>query len=71
MIIGAGVLIMGMGLVLLIAPGPGVLFLALGAMLIAQESLSAARFLDWADIRLRRLTIRGLRVWRRWRQRPS
>lgn len=63
---GAGILIMGLGLIMLIAPGPGILVLLLGATLIAQESLSAARFMDWADLRLRRLLIRGLRVWRRF-----
>ena len=65
--IGTGVIIMGLGLVMLIAPGPGILFLAVGAMLIAQESLSAARTLDWADIRLRRLAVRARNAWWRWR----
>lgn len=64
--VGAGILIMGLGLVMLIAPGPGILVLVIGATLIAQESLAAARFMDWADLRLRRLLIRGLRVWRRF-----
>ena len=68
--IGTGVLAMGLGLVMLIAPGPGILFLALGAMLIAQESLSAARTLDWMDLRLRRLAARARNAWRRRRLKP-
>ena len=35
--IGGGLLIMGVGLIMLIAPGPGVLALFAGAALIAQE----------------------------------
>ncbi|MBK7543640.1 MAG: hypothetical protein IPP10_18085 [Candidatus Competibacteraceae bacterium] len=69
--IGAGILIMGLGVVMLVAPGPGIVVLIIGAMLVAQESLAAARFMDWADLRLRRLLIRGLRVWRRFSAPPS
>lgn len=63
---GAGIVIMGLGLVMLIAPGPGILVLLLGATLVAQESFVAAKFMDWADIRVRRLLIRVLRLWRRF-----
>lgn len=63
---GAGILIMGLGVVMLIAPGPGILVLVFGGMLVAQESLSAARMMDWADVRARRLAVRGRRVWRRF-----
>lgn len=63
--IGGGILIMGVGLFFLPAPGPGALILFMGAMLIAQESLAAARALDWADLRLRRMVAWSLRIWRR------
>jgi hypothetical protein len=36
----------------------------LGAMLIAQQSLLAARTLDWLELRLRELTVWSLRRWR-------
>ena len=63
--IGGGILIMGVGLFFLPAPGPGTLILFVGALLIAQESFAAARALDWADLRLRRMVAWSLRVWRR------
>ncbi|MBL8250385.1 MAG: hypothetical protein JNK31_01815 [Candidatus Competibacter sp.] len=66
LIMGTGIVVMGLGLVMLIAPGPGILVLLAGGMLVAQESLTAARFMDWADIRLRRLAVRGRRAWRRF-----
>lgn len=69
--IGGGILIMGVGFLLLFAPGPGILLLAIGAMLIAQESFRAARTLDWMDIRLRRLAAWGSGVWSRFLKRST
>ncbi len=56
---------MAAGLFLLVAPGPGVLVLIIGAGFIAQQSLFAARVLDWAELQLRKLGIWSLRLWRR------
>ena len=39
---------------MLVAPGPGILVLVLGAAMVAQESLPVARFLDAAEVRIRR-----------------
>ena len=66
--IGGGVLIMGAGLFFLLAPGPGVLIVLIGALLVAEESRTVARRLDGADLRLRRLA-----AWAaaRWRQRSG
>ena len=50
----AGVLIL-IGFVLLFLPGPGIAFLIFAALLIAGESLLAARALDRADLALTRL----------------
>lgn len=64
LVITTGILIMITGVILLPAPGPGILILLIGAALIAQESLTAARFMDWADIRARKVCAWGLRTWR-------
>lgn len=41
------------GFILLFIPGPGFLFLAVGGGLIANESLIAARFFDWLELKSR------------------
>jgi hypothetical protein len=56
---------MAVGLLLLAAPGPGLIVCVIGAGLIAQESLYAARALDWAEPRIRNLVAWSLGVWRR------
>jgi Putative transmembrane protein (PGPGW) len=48
-------LFMAAGFVLLFIPGPGLVFLFVGAFLIAQQSLLAARALDWSELRLKKL----------------
>jgi uncharacterized protein (TIGR02611 family) len=65
LVIAAGVLVFAAGLFFLPAPGPGMIILLIGASLIAEESLLAARALDWAELRLRRAYARGLRLWTR------
>ncbi len=66
--IGGGVLIMGAGIFFMLAPGPGVLIFLVGALLVAEESLAAARLMDGADLRLRRL---AAWVSARWRGRSG
>jgi hypothetical protein len=53
----------GGGLVAVPGPGPGWLIILLGLVMIAGESLSFARFADWAEIKLRRLARRVAGVW--------
>lgn len=53
--IGLGMAVVAAGIFFLPAPGPGMIIVALGAGLIAQESRRAARGLDWIELRLRRL----------------
>ena len=66
--IGGGILVMAAGVFFLPAPGPGMLILVVGAGLIAEESLIAARALDWMEIRLRRFAKWARRAWRAaWR----
>jgi hypothetical protein len=43
------------GVLLLVLPGPGVVLLAVGAFLLAEQSESCARLLDRAELRLRRM----------------
>jgi hypothetical protein len=54
LLIAAGALLMLLGLVFLPLPGPGLLIIAAGALLVAEESLSAARALDWVERKARR-----------------
>ena len=57
--VGLGLLLLAVGLVLLVLPGPGILVATIGAALIAGESLTIARILDWLDVRVTAL-------WKRW-----
>jgi len=50
----AGVLLSLVGVFFLAVPGPGIPILAVGLALIAQESAAMARWLDRAELRLRR-----------------
>lgn len=50
LICSLGALIMLAGVAMLVLPGPGILALILGAALIAEESLVAARLLDRLDV---------------------
>ena len=50
----AGALLMPIGLFFLAVPGPGLVMIALGAVLIAREFRFAAIMLDWIEVRGRR-----------------
>ena len=60
--VAAGLLLIAAGTLLLVLPGPGLLVAAIGAALLAGESLPIARALD-------RIDLCALRCWRRWRGR--
>ena len=62
--LGGGTVVLLAGLFFLPAPGPGFLILFLGGGLIAQESLIAARALDWIEIRLRAIASWAMRIWK-------
>jgi hypothetical protein len=51
----AAVLLIAVGIVLLVVPGPGSLLIVVGAALLAEESSRLARGLDWTEMRVRRL----------------
>jgi uncharacterized protein (TIGR02611 family) len=65
LVVGSGLIVIAAGIILLPAPGPGTLIIAFGAGLIAQESLLAARVLDWLEVRLRKLVRRSRSGWKR------
>jgi hypothetical protein len=46
------------------APGPGMLTLVIGLSMLGSEFLVVARFLDWAEVRLRKLARPVEIVWR-------
>ena len=50
----AGILIAAAGIFLLFVPGPGIIILLVGAVLVAQQSSLAARAFDRIEIRLRK-----------------
>jgi hypothetical protein len=52
--LSAGIVLVVVGLFFLVTPGPGILFLLLGAALVSQEWLSLARALDRGEAWLRK-----------------
>lgn len=59
--IGGGLFLIALGIVMLVTPGPGFVVAAIGAALVAGESLFAARLLD-------RMDLWATRAWGRWRR---
>ena len=60
--IGLGLIATAAGLVMLVAPGPGILFLFFGLALLAARSAWLAKMLDKAELWLRRV-LRAAKVW--------
>lgn len=54
-----------LGVVFALIPGPAILFFALAGALLASESKMVARFLDWTEVRIRRVVRFAQRIWRR------
>ena len=59
--IGGGLILVAIGIVMLVTPGPGLIVAMIGAALIAGESLVAAKALDRVDLA-------ATRLWTRWRR---
>ena len=53
-----GVLSILFGTLMLVTPGPGLLLIVLGASLVAEESLVAARWMDRMELAIRALLTR-------------
>ena len=60
-----GITLIFVGMVLMVLPGPGVVFLALGGAFLAGESQVAARGLDTMELYARRLFSTIMKQWRR------
>jgi hypothetical protein len=60
-----GVLLLVGGVVLLFIPGPGLLLIAFGGALIAQQSLWLAKVLDRVELLLRKLARKGKSFWKK------
>lgn len=65
--VGLAVALFAIGVVLVVIPGPAVLFFALAGALMATESLWVARALDWTELKVRAM----LRFAGRWWQKSS
>jgi uncharacterized protein (TIGR02611 family) len=63
LVVGAIVLVAG--IILMPAPGPGILIVAIGGAMLAQESRIGARILDAAEVRGRALIQWARGVWER------
>lgn len=63
-LIVAGIILIVGGVVLLAIPGPGLLVIAFGGALIAQQFLFVARAFDWLEVRLRELHRACLAFWK-------
>ena len=61
-IVGSALFVLG--LTMLVAPGPGLIVLFVGAALVAQESLVVARGLDRTEVGIRRAANAALRWWK-------
>ena len=61
--LGGGALIVAAGIFFLPAPGPGFVIIFLGGGMMAQESETAAKVLDWSELRVRAVMKWALGVW--------
>lgn len=62
----AGVLVTLVGVFLLPMPGPGTIVLVLGLAVMAGESVTVAKFLDWLEVRLRAVYQSLKKAWKKW-----
>ena len=61
----AGVACLAIGAVLSVIPGPAIPFFVLGGWLLASESRLVAGFLDWSEVRGRKILTWAGKHWRR------
>lgn len=65
LLMAAGILLAVVGVFLMLVPGPGLPILLVGAVLVAGQSLSVAKFLDWLELKLRPMILWLLGLWYR------
>lgn len=56
---------LAIALVLTVMPGPAIVFFFFAGGLLATESRSVARLMDWSEVRVRGIAAAGWRHWRR------
>lgn len=59
-----GLCLLLFGAFLCVVPGPGIPFLVLGLSILSGSSKTLARFLDWSELKLRKLFHSSRRWWR-------
>jgi hypothetical protein len=64
-LIGLGLVVLLAGLFFLPAPGPGIVIVALGLAILAEQSLIAARMIDWSELRAREVIDWCVDLWER------
>ena len=65
LLIGVAIVFLAIGVVLTVFPGPAFVFFILAGALLAGESRVIARFMDWCEVRARRIIAGAKRLWRR------
>ena len=58
-------MLVAIGLIFCLIPGPGIPLILIGAMLLAERSRTLARLLDWLEVRSRKVLQRARSWWRR------
>lgn len=61
--VGGGALLIVLGLVFTLIPGPAILFFLVGGGLLARESPNVARAMDWIEVRVRAVASWCVRHW--------
>jgi hypothetical protein len=61
--LGASLVLLAAGVVFVFIPGPAILFFALAGAMLASESRTVARALDWTELRIRSGWHRAARFW--------
>jgi hypothetical protein len=63
-LIVVAIVCLAIGAVLTVIPGPAILFFFVAGGLLASESRLIARFMDWSEVRIRKLLAWAKRRWR-------
>jgi uncharacterized protein (TIGR02611 family) len=61
--IGGGVIVIAAGILALPLPGPGTVIIIVGLGLLAQESLRLSKFLDWLEVKGRKIIDQSKNYW--------
>ena len=66
LLICLAIVFLAIAIVLMVMPGPAFVFFILAGALIATESRVVARFMDWAEVRVRSVLAWCKRQWHGW-----